>query len=260
MVVSLNYPKAPQSPFPEGAKFLESLIHVVLDDPTITPHVDKSDITLLGWSAGGNFSLVLSAQPSIRPLIKAVVPMYPVVDITVPREVKAATRRWKPSLGGFRANVKDYLYDGAHMFDWAYVPIGHSYSDPMLSPYFYDRKDYPNRVFVVACEMDMLAQEAWRMACKLAGREIPDVREIVGQQKPVGEGELKLDDEKFYFEEDGTGGSYRWLLVPDTIHGFDQKIEPLVRDDVTVKDARIKTEKVVKMIGEWLYGSSRSSS
>jgi hypothetical protein len=45
----------------------------------------------------------------------------------------------------------------------------------------------------------------------------------------------------------------RWLLVPDTVHGFDQSLIGLVaRDKVLVEDATIKTEKTMGIIGEWL--------
>jgi hypothetical protein len=43
------------------------------------------------------------------------------------------------------------------------------------------------------------------------------------------------------------------LLVPDTVHGFDQdNIEWLTRDPVLMEDARIKTRKVIGIIGDWL--------
>jgi hypothetical protein len=45
----------------------------------------------------------------------------------------------------------------------------------------------------------------------------------------------------------------RWLLVPDTVHAFDQSsIGLAVRDKVLVEDATIKTDKTMRIIGEWL--------
>ncbi|KAF6802763.1 alpha beta hydrolase fold protein, partial [Colletotrichum musicola] len=59
--------------------------------------------------------------------------------------------------------------------------------------------------------------------------------------------------ERFHFEVSGADGSrYKWLLVPDTIHGFDQNIAALVRDPELVEDAEIKTQKTMKIIGEWV--------
>jgi hypothetical protein len=109
---------------------------------------------------------------------------------------------------------------------------------------------------MIACEMDMLAHEAWRMACKLAGRRIPALDEPVGREETVGKGRLITEgDERFAWEETMEDGSrYRWLLVPDTIHGFDQdNIDGLTGGDgVFMEDARIKTAKTIDLIGEWL--------
>jgi hypothetical protein len=64
-------------------------------------------------------------------------------------------------------------------------------------------------------------------------------------------GEMVLDgDERYAWEDEASG--VRWLLVPDTVHGFDHKIESVVKDEVLMEDARIKTEKTMQIIGEWL--------
>jgi len=147
------------------------------------------------------------------------------------------------------------------VFDWAYVPAGTDRRDPLLSPlYGADVDAYTGLdVFMVACELDRLANEAWRMASRLAGRDVPGVDETVGREEPVGQGELVLDDEHFAFEGKGEGGSScRWLLVPDTIHGYDSLDEREVDDTEMLKDARVKMDKIMGIVGEWLLASPLS--
>jgi hypothetical protein len=108
---------------------------------------------------------------------------------------------------------------------------------------------------MVDCELDLLASEAWRLACRLAGKRIPGQDEVVGREETVGKGVLITEgDERFAWEETMEDGSrYKWLLVPDTIHGFDHdSIEGLVNDPVCMEDARIKTAKMIDLIGTWL--------
>ncbi|KAK3353782.1 Alpha/Beta hydrolase protein [Lasiosphaeria hispida] len=253
LVVALNYAKAPGSPFPAPIYDLEALIGCVLSDPSLP--IDASRVALAGWSAGGNLSLAVSQLEGVRRRVQAVVPLYPVVDFAVKDHVKTATRRYKKALGGFRANEGDYLMKLGGMFNWAYVSPGQDCHHPLLSPYYAEREALPRNVFLIGAELDMLGQEAWRMACKLAGKKVPDLTDAMGcDEVQVGKGELILDgDERFAFEETVEGGQYRWLLVPDTIHGFDQKIDAMVRDPVLMEDAGIKTEKLIDQIGEWLH-------
>ena len=226
----------------------------MLADPALSSRIDRTRVGLLGWSAGGNLALVAAQQASVRSVVTAVVPIYPVVDFAVPLETKARTRRYKPQLGGFRAAKKDYLLGMASTFDWAYSPVGLDVRHPLLSPFYAERADLPRRVFMVGCELDLLAHEAWRMACKLAGKEIPSLEQAVGGEEPRSPGQLILDDEKFYFKKQGDNSDVQWLLIPDTVHGFDQKIDVMVRDPVLMEDARAKTKTSIKLIGDWLFG------
>lgn len=253
LVVGLNYSKAPFFPFPRAVYDLEALIVAALADPELTPHIDIARVALLGWSAGGNLVLAAAQLPTVRAAVAALIPMYPVADMSLPRGIETHTRRYKPSLGGFRARDTDYLMALAGLFDWAYIAAGHDSRDPLLSPVYAKRADLPRRVFLVGCEMDQLAHGAWRLACKLAGREVPGLLERVGREETGNEGELVLDDERFCFRAKSECADYMWLLVPDTIHGFDHDLDGMVNDEVLMKDARAKTVKVMQMIGDWLY-------
>ncbi|KAK4159291.1 Alpha/Beta hydrolase protein [Cladorrhinum sp. PSN259] len=258
LVIGLSYLKAPASPFPNAiTSDLATLIPRVLSDPSLP--IDVSKVSLAGWSAGGNLSLAVSQLDSIRPHIRAVVPLYPVVDWVPSQETKAQTRRYKPSLGGFRANKNDYLLSMSGLFNWAYVSPGQNCKDPLLSPIYAESKNLPKNIFMVGCEMDLLCQESWRMICGLAGRRVPLIEEVVGREEgeEAVEGELVTEgDERYSWEEgdEAEGTNYKWLLVPNQVHGFDQDgIGHLAMGDKKMlDDAMKKRDKIIGIMGDWL--------
>ncbi len=256
LVVALNYRKAPRVQFPTPIHDLEAVLLEAFSDPALP--IDPSRVAVVGFSAGGNLALAVSQLPSMKGRFRAAVPHYPATDMTVSREVKAQTRQYKPELGGFRARPVDYLLNLAPLFDWASVPRGLDMRDPLLSPIFADPAILPPYIFIIACELDMLVGEDWRMICKLAGRDAGELR--VGRQEVAEEGQLILDDERFYFEQKTKGGSYKWLLVPDTVHGFDHDIPMLSGDAGLLEDAAPKREKIHRMIAEWLMAGPFSTS
>lgn len=197
--------------------------------------------------------------PAIRRVVSSVVALYPPCDFTVSHHQKSRLRRYKPSVGGFRAKDTDYMLSMAPMIDWSYIPQGTELRNPLLSPYFADHEMLPQRVFVVGCELDMFAHEAWRTISKLAGRDVPSFETPVGREAPFDMGHVSLageGDERFHFEQRyDDGSSYKWLLVPDTIHNFDQRIGGVVRDVDFRADAEQKNETVMKEIGEWIAGA-----
>lgn len=118
----------------------------------------------------------------------------------------------------------------------------------------------PRRVFIVGCEMDMFAHEAWRTISKLAGRDSPSWEDPVGREGHAEMGQMHLDDERFHWEQNyNDGSSYKWLLVPDTIHNFDQRIGGVIRDTEFRADAEQKAEATMKEIGEWLNTAQHST-
>ncbi|KAL1839889.1 hypothetical protein VTJ49DRAFT_1024 [Mycothermus thermophilus] len=255
LVIALDYRKSPTSTFPTPIHDLEALIACILSDSSLP--LDPSRIAIAGFSAGGNLSLSVSQLPSIRPHIRAVVPFYPVVDLSEPSAQKLLTRPYKPHLAGFRGSSVDYLKRLTGMFNWAYLDVGQRTDDPLLSPFYARPESLPGNVFFVACELDMLAAEAWRMACKLAGRPVPGDHDVVGTKESVAEpGRLITEgDERYAWEEVLEGGErrYRWLLVPDTTHAFDQEgMWQMIKDPVFVEDAKEKTRLVIDLVGKWL--------
>jgi acetyl esterase/lipase len=257
IVIALNYSKAPQVRFPTPIYDLEQLILAILSDSSLP--IDKDRVALMGSSAGGNLALSVSILPSMCGSgdgvrrIKTVIPMYPVVDMSVRREYKTQTRQYKPSLGGFRAKPYDFLLQLSPVFDAAYTLPSQDLQDPLLSPIYAPKETLPPNIFFIGIELDMLAGEVWRMACELAGVEMAD--QTVGKSQTGPEGNLILDDERFSYEVKTEDRSYRWLLIPDQIHGYDhyEKMKILHRDSRLSKDAELKMKEAQKLIGEWLF-------
>lgn len=258
LVVALNYGKAPGNPYPGPRLDIEAMIAAVLDDPALAPHIDQAKVGIMGFSAGGNLAAAASLSPAVRDRITAgCVPIYPVMDLSLTSAQKAGTRRYKPALGGSRGSNRDLLLPVAPLFDWSYIPVGQDLRDPLLSPYFADRESFPKRIWLIGCELDLLGHEAWRLACKLSGREEPGMDEPIGQQDLVEEGKfgalITQGDQRFAFEEKSRFGEVKWLCVPDAGHGFDMA-KQMRGDADTIKDGEMKRDALIKMTGEWLYG------
>lgn len=156
---------------------------------------------------------------------------------------------------------------------WSYIPYGHDIVDPLLSPGYARRADLPPHVFVIAAELDCVAHESWRAACAWAGRAVPDGDVMVGRDS-VARWRGCLDDglgedaARFAWSEshvagrdigggEAPGGSTRWLLVPDVVHGFDSaewRNRYLWSDEEARMDAEMKTIAYQREVAEWLWG------
>lgn len=251
-------------------------------------------VALAGSDAGANLALALAQLPSVKtgvdpnpssqlqppprsnPPPTAVVSITGILDFTTPPPHKLATRPYKRSLRGPRGwgPALDWMARLLPSSAWSYIPYGHDASDPLLSPLYAARADLPPHVFVVAAELDCLAMESWRAACRWAGtgtgagtgkRVMPGVGERVGRDGVAvwrgclddGRGE---DAERFAWCErggEGEGGSMRWLLVPDVVHGFDSagwRNKYLWGDEIARMDAEMKTIAYQREVAEWLWG------
>ncbi|KAM0540921.1 hypothetical protein ACHAPJ_013450 [Fusarium lateritium] len=153
LVVALNYTKAPHARFPTPTYDLEQLILAALSDSSLP--IDKDRVALAGASAGGNLALSVSTLPSMCGSgdgvrrIKTIIPMYPVVDMSVRRDYKTRTRQYKPSLGGFRAKPNDYLLRLSPVFDAAYTLPSQDLKDPLLSPIYAPKDQLPPNIFLL---------------------------------------------------------------------------------------------------------------
>lgn len=159
-VVSINYRKAPLHPFPTLIYDAEAMAKAVIADPDLP--IDPSNIALGGFSAGGNISLAIAQLDGIREKVKAIVPIYPVVDFSGTYKGQARADQW---------GTPDHLEKMAPIFNWAYVSKGEDRVNPLMSPIFATREDLPQKMFFIGVEYDYLCHEAGEMAKKLAGVE-----------------------------------------------------------------------------------------
>lgn len=257
LVVAVNYAKAPANPFPGPLSDLEAQINAVFADEELKPHIDPAKVGLVGFSAGGNLCLTISQFPSIRERITAgIVPIYPVTDLSITPQQKATTRHYKTALHGARGTTRDPLLALADAFDWSYIPVGQNLRDPLLSPVYADRSALPERVWIIGCELDMLGHEAWRLACRLTGRQVPGLDQRIGQEAPEASGKLgaliTTGDQRFAWEEKNRDGEVKWLCIADAGHGFDMP-GAMGADEKTSEDGLLKRDEIIRLAGEWLF-------
>lgn len=158
IVVSVNYHKSPQYKFPHAVQDIIAITKAVMDDESL--HVDKTQVALGGFSAGGNLAFSAAQSDGLRGKLSGIVAFYPVLDMAESLEDKLSRRpRDAPS---------DILASSANFLSWAYLPEGHNLRDCLLSPRWADPKVFPTHVYLVGAEYDMLCSEAEQMAEALA--------------------------------------------------------------------------------------------
>jgi acetyl esterase/lipase len=187
LVVSLDYSKAPTSPFPTAVYDIATVAEAVLADASLP--IDKTRVSIGGFSAGANLALCASQLPHLKGRIKAALTFYPIVDWGHPPHVKLERRPYK---GG----PKDSLETPSYWFDWAYVSPGQNRRDPLLSPCYARKEDLPPWIYMIGAQWDVLRLESQEMIHSLA--------------------QLQKRDQEEDFEE----GTYKWTLAKGCSHGF----------------------------------------
>lgn len=199
LVIALPYSKAPRAPFPAGLNDLEALYLAVLADESLpidrtssspgtgrgrrASKAKKGRIAIAGFDAGANLALALSQLPAVcaspnAPAPTAVISISGILDLARPLEAKSRGRPYKSGLPPPRNGAADMLAATYSAYTWGYVPYGSDLRDPLLSPAFAQQEGdedgdgesggtLPPHVCLVAAELDLLAHESWRMACRL---------------------------------------------------------------------------------------------
>lgn len=191
ILVSLDYPKAPECPYPGAVNALIDTIKAVLEDDAL-PY-DKKKVAIGGFSAGANLSLAVTQDEALRSKIGGVTAYYPPVDFVTKGPQKMLTRP--------EGAPPDGLENMVAMFDYSYVPVGHDLKDPLLSVRFAQRENLPLKLCIVGCEFDMLCREAEIFAEKMGS---------VGSGKRTGSNVL--------WEQNGV----RWEKILGEEHGMSE--------------------------------------
>ncbi|ESZ96096.1 hypothetical protein SBOR_3573 [Sclerotinia borealis F-4128] len=219
LVISLDYSKAPGSPFPQAVNELTDIINAVLEDESLP--FDCAKVAIGGFSAGGCFSLAAPQAASLQGRIHGVCAFYPVCNFVTPQSVSIAARPiYAP---------RDRLEEMGPLFNYAYIPLGTDLCDPRLSVAYAERKVLPKKICIVGCELDMLWYDAEFMAERLVGKERV-------------EGEL-------VWERDGV----RWEKVLGVEHGFESIEGIQKRDKVEREKEMVIGRKMYDNAAEWLF-------
>lgn len=194
VVVSIDYRKAPQNPFPSGYEDVVEQISVLIASAYLD--IDRKKVMLIGSSAGGNLVLAAAQDERLRGRILGVMALYPVTDCSIGIRDKMASR---PD-----TSVPDLLETSYDEIQEAYLSSDAGArnalaKDVRASPgAFAKREDLPEHVYLIGAEHDLLSHEAEVMAERLA------------------EGVEKVTQ--------GNGwraGGIRWENVKGETHGFD---------------------------------------
>jgi len=214
IVVSVNYHKAPGTAFPTPVHDVGAIVESILADSSLP--IDTGNISIAGFSAGGNLSLAVAQLPGIKDNVRSIIPVYPVVDFTGQHK------------GAFRTTPDgkpDLLKDLGPLFNWAYIPPDTDLSNTLLSPICADRMQLPQRIFFIGAEYDYLCHEAEVMAKKFAGLEASDT----GPE----------------WEQNGI----KWRMVPDVTHGWTHLS---LKNPEAEKKRKKDLEGLYKEMADWL--------
>ena len=160
MVISLNYPKAPQHPYPAAVNALIDVVNADLKDESLP--FDRKRIAMGGTSAGGNLALAVSQDESLQGRVGGAVSYCGVIDCSTPLEVQLASR---PKDMG-----PDVLEDAVGMFRWRYIEPDQNLRGPRLSVQYAVREKLPSKIYFIGCELDLSCRCAEIMADEMAGR------------------------------------------------------------------------------------------
>ncbi|KAF7875173.1 hypothetical protein EAF04_002345 [Stromatinia cepivora] len=219
LVISLDYSKAPGSPFPRAVNELTDIVSAILEDESLP--FDRAKVAIGGFSAGGCFSLAVPQAASLQGKIQGVCAFYPVCNFVTPQSVSIAARP--------KHAPKDLLEEMGPLFNYGYIPQGTDLCDPRLSVAYAKREDLPKKICIVGCEFDMLWYDAEFLAERLVGKERV-------------EGEV-------VWEVDGV----RWEKVMGVEHGFENMGGFQQRDKVKREKEMVIGRKMYDDAAEWLF-------
>ena len=151
--ISIDYPKAPEAPFPAAVKAAYEVAQFYFNHAEELG-IDKSRVVIGGHSAGGNLSAVTCMQAAETGdfSFKGQILDYPPLDLGTPAKDKPQPE------GSIPVELAD-------LFDACYLN-GHDPHDPLISPVYADAeilKKLP-QALVITCGMDSLGKEAKQYA------------------------------------------------------------------------------------------------
>jgi len=162
IVASVNYPLAPENPFPKGLKAAKSVLHWLATHPQEISSDGR--IAVAGENAGGNLAAVLTHEVKNQPhpKISFQVLIYPQTDLTF-------------STLSHQEYGSGYLLerDSIEWYKKQYLPPNHDPADPRVSPLF--AADFSNLppALIITAEFDPMRDEGETYAQKLKEKGVP---------------------------------------------------------------------------------------
>lgn len=155
-VLDIQYRLSPEHPFPAAIQDAEDVVNWVLSQPTL---YDKSNLSLSGFSAGGNIALVTSSTLFPAHTFTTVLAFYPSVAPYIDPGTLVA-----PQQGGRPLPVWVLRF-----FRKCYLQGGVDARDPRISPALADGDRFPGKVLIITAGYDTLAENAEKLARRLEG-------------------------------------------------------------------------------------------
>ncbi|KAI1333953.1 Alpha/Beta hydrolase protein [Xylariaceae sp. FL0016] len=161
LVVALSYRRAPEHRFPTAIHDVAAVVSAVLNDESLP--IDCSKVVVGGVSSGASIALAVAQLEELKGRISALVAFQPLTDRS------GAIRGEYPKVmpwGG-----PDDMEKTRTLAEWAFPAPGQDLQEKLLSPYYATRVDIPQPLCLITSSADMLCQEGYLMASKLADRK-----------------------------------------------------------------------------------------
>lgn len=171
VVISIDYAKAPQYPFPAALHDVRDVILSLSEDPTL----DVSRLTIGGLSAGGNLSIAWTVYCLQNNLVLPVllIPIYPATDLTIPYSEKM---KRVPE----ETRAKSLSFWMADMFSKSYTTSEEEKANPLASPVRAPANllaKFPKTIILTA-ELDCLHVEADDFAKQLSDNGVDVIHHL----------------------------------------------------------------------------------
>ena len=212
VVVSVEYRLAPKNPFPDGIRDCAAAIQYLWANADALG-VDPQRTMLSGFSAGGNFCftvpIYLCQQGQHQGLsgpvegrfaegrLVGVVPFYPALDYTRPRQEKLAG---KPRATGVPKRLFP-IFNRSYLTPELRTDSAHSLLSPGRAADEVLRNAMPRRIALFPCELDILLEEA-----EAARQRLKELGKVVGGR-----------------------------VIPEAIHGWDKRPRKEGPEEKTVR-------------------------
>lgn len=162
MIASINYPLAPENPFPNAVKAAKEALYWIATHPKELNTDGR--IAVAGENAGGNLAAVLTQEvrEAIHPSLSFQVLIYPQTDFTF-----SSLSHQEYSTG--------YLLekDSIEWYKKQYIPKDYDLMDPRLSPLFANDFSSLPPALIITAEYDPMRDEGETYAQKLKSAGVP---------------------------------------------------------------------------------------